>query len=82
MLLHIGGFQTVMLPKLLELLRAAEASASSRCRKRRATRSTPSIPTRPLPTGVTLLDQMRVAKAIPDSAPPDDTFASLAAACR
>jgi len=31
---------------------------------------------------VTLLDQMRVAKAIPASATTDDTFARLTAACR
>ena len=39
-------------------------------------------PDQALPTGATLLDQMRAAKAIPAWAAPDESFAGLTAVCR
>ena len=81
MLLHIGGFQTVMLPQLLDLLERR----GFRLVTLGEAQSDPIYavdPDQALPGGATLLDQMRVAKAIPASAPPDDTFARLEAACR
>jgi len=81
MLLHIGGFQTVMLPQLLDLLERR----GFRLVTLGEAQSDPIYavdPNQALPTGVTLLDQMRVAKAIPASATTDDTFARLTAACR
>ncbi len=81
MLLHIGGFQTVMLPKLLELLE----QKGFRLVTLPEAQSDPIYavdPDQALPTGVTLLDQMRVAKGIPATATPDDTFARLSSLCR
>ena len=81
MLLHIGGFQTVMLPQLLDLLERR----GFRLVTLGEAQSDPIYavdPDQALPGGATLLDQMRVAKAIPDTRVPDDTFARLSAACR
>ena len=81
MLLHIGGFETVMLPKLLELLE----QKGFRLVTLPEAQSDPIYaidPDQALPSGATLLDQMRVAKAIPAPAPPEDALARLAEVCR
>jgi peptidoglycan/xylan/chitin deacetylase (PgdA/CDA1 family) len=81
MLLHIGGFQTVMLPQLLELLERR----GFRLVTLGEAQSDPVYavdPDQALPGGATLLDRMRAAKAIPATATPDDTFARIAEVCR
>ncbi len=81
MLLHIGGFETVMLPRLLDLLEQrgfqlvtlAEAEADP------AYAVDPDVA---LAGGATLLDQVAAARGL--SAPPsaDDALARLAGLCR
>ena len=81
MLLHIGGFETVMLPRLLELLEQKGFRLVTLPEAQRDPIYAVD-PDQALPTGVTLLDQMRVAKAMPAAAASDDTFARLSALCR
>ena len=81
MLLHIGGFQTVMLPALLELLE----QKGFRLVTLPEAQSDPVYavdPDQALPTGVTLLDQMMVARRIQPPATADDTLTRLAGLCR
>ncbi len=81
MLLHIGGFQTVMLPKLLGLLQ----QHGFRLVTLQEAQSDPIYavdPDQALPTGATLLDQMMVAKRIERPAAADDTLARLGELCR
>ena len=81
MLLHIGGFQTVMLPKLLQLL----DEHGFRLVTLQEAQSDPIYaidPDQALPSGVTLLEQMLVAKGIRPKAPSDDALARLAELCR
>jgi peptidoglycan/xylan/chitin deacetylase (PgdA/CDA1 family) len=81
MLLHVGGFQTVMLPRLLELLE----QRGYRLVTLPEAQSDPAYaedPDRAFSGGATLLDQMMVAKGLATPRAPDDTLARLAALCR
>jgi peptidoglycan/xylan/chitin deacetylase (PgdA/CDA1 family) len=81
MLLHVGAFQMVMLPKLMELLRdegfdlvtLPEAQADPAY-----TASETDVPTK---GGSTLLDRTRAARGLTPP-PGDDTFAKLGALCK
>ena len=81
MLLHVGAFQMVMLPKLMELLRDGgfdlvtlpEAQADAAY-----TASESDVPTK---GGATLLDRTRAARGLTPP-PGDDTFAKLSALCK
>jgi peptidoglycan/xylan/chitin deacetylase (PgdA/CDA1 family) len=81
MLLHVGAFQMVMLPKLMELLRdggfdvvtLAEAQADSAY-----TASESDVPTK---GGSTLLDRTRAVRGLVPP-PGDDTVARLGALCK
>ncbi len=81
MLLHIGGFETVMLPHLLELLqqRGFKLISLPEAESDPAYAIDPNLPG---PSGGTFLDQMRTARNIP--APPGsaDPSAKLQALCR
>lgn len=80
MLLHVGAIQTVMLPRLLDLLEARgfgfvtlqEAQSDAAY----------AVEIRPLPAGGTWLDHVMATRGI--TAPPtaDDTLARLEAMCR
>src|SRR5262249_28134962 len=81
LLLHIGGFEPVMLPRLpdlpeqqgVQLVTLPEAE------------SAPAYlldPDLALASGATLLDQMAAAKGLPPPAGSDDTLARLGALCR
>jgi peptidoglycan/xylan/chitin deacetylase (PgdA/CDA1 family) len=87
MLLHIGGFETVMLPRLLDLLKdrgfeltTLEDAQSDEIYTR--------VPVRDANWSGTLLNQLRPRPATPPAdsqkppAPADDTFARLAALCK
>ena len=91
MLLHIGGFETVMLPRLLDLLKdrgfeltTLEDAQSDEIYTR--------VPVRDSNWSGTLLNQLRPRPATPSAAlsdaqeppapPSDDTFARLAALCK
>jgi len=81
MLLHVGGFQTVMLPRLLELLEKREF----RLVTLEEAQSDPAYtidPDLPTSSGATLLDQMMAAKKIPAPASSDDALARLDQMCR
>ena len=81
MLLHVGAFQMVMLPKLMELLRDGgfdlvtlpEAQADAAY-----TASESDVATK---GGSTLLDRTRAARGLTPP-PGDDTFAKLGALCK
>jgi peptidoglycan/xylan/chitin deacetylase (PgdA/CDA1 family) len=81
MLLHVGAFQMVMLPKLMELLRDGgfdlvtlpEAQADPAY-----TASESDVPTK---GGSTLLERTRAARGLTPP-PGDDTFAKLGALCK
>ncbi len=87
MLLHIGGFETVMLPKLLDLLkqRGFELISLPEAEGDPAYAVDPDLPSN---WGGTFLDQMLRAKHIavpepsPGSQPPEDRFAKLDKLCR
>jgi hypothetical protein len=81
MLLHIGGFQTVMLPRLLELLEKRELRLVTleEAQNDPAYTIDPGLPTA---SGATLLDQMMAAKQIPATASSDDALARLDQLCR
>jgi peptidoglycan/xylan/chitin deacetylase (PgdA/CDA1 family) len=82
MLLHVGAFQMVMLPKLMDLLREGgfelvtlpEAQADPAYSAVEA-----DVPTK---SGATLLDRTRMARGPAPSPHADDTFAKLGAVCR
>jgi peptidoglycan/xylan/chitin deacetylase (PgdA/CDA1 family) len=80
MLLHIGGFETVMLPRLLDLLkqRGFKFVTLEEAERDPAYSEDPSLPS----TAGTLLDQMMIAKHIPPIQRPDDTFSKLDKVCR
>ena len=81
MLLHVGAFQMVMLPKLMELLRDGgfdlvtlpEAQADPAYSAAES-----DVPTK---GGSTLLDRTRAARGLTPP-PGDDTFAKLSALCK
>ena len=82
MLLHVGAFEMVMLPRLLELLRdrgfdlvtLPEAQADPAYSAAEA-----DVPTK---GGATLLDRTRMARGLALPPGPDDTFAKLGAVCK
>jgi peptidoglycan/xylan/chitin deacetylase (PgdA/CDA1 family) len=82
MLLHVGAFQMVMLPRLMELLdqhgfdlvTLPEAQADPAYAEADA-----DVPT---PGGATLLQRTRMARGLAADSAPDDTLARLAALCR
>ncbi len=81
MLLHVGGFQTVMLPRLMELLE----QRGYRLVTLPEAQDDPAYladPDRAFSGGATLLDQMMAAKNLAAAGAPDDTLARLAATCR
>jgi hypothetical protein len=82
MLLHIGGFETVMLARLLELLEGLGFELVS-LPDAQGDPAHAVDPDQALPAGATFLDQMRIARRLPrPDAPPDDTLAKLSALCR
>jgi len=81
MLLHVGAFQTVMLPKLLELLEAR----GFRLVTLPQAQSDPAYlddPDRGFPSGITLLDQMAAVKGVAGTAIADDSMAKLGGLCK
>jgi peptidoglycan/xylan/chitin deacetylase (PgdA/CDA1 family) len=81
MLLHVGALQTVMLPRLLELLegRGYELVTLQEAQSDPAYRAAPD---RSFPSGATLLEQVMAAKGIPAPVISDDTLSRLAGLCR
>ena len=81
MLLHVGGFQTVMLPKLLDLLerRGFQLVSLEEAQKDPAYAIDPDVA---LPYGATLLQQMVVARSLPARPPSDEALVRLAGLCR
>jgi peptidoglycan/xylan/chitin deacetylase (PgdA/CDA1 family) len=81
MLLHIGGFETVMFPQLLDLLKQRGFELVTL----RQAESDPAYAVDPelsADWNGTFLDQMLRAKHIPDPRLPDDRFAKLSALCQ
>jgi peptidoglycan-N-acetylglucosamine deacetylase len=81
MLLHIGAFETVMLPRLLDLLdqRGFQLVTLPEAQSDPVYAIDPDVP---FPGGATLLDQMERARQIPrPDAPADDTLAKLSGLC-
>ncbi|HSD28734.1 MAG TPA: nucleoside hydrolase-like domain-containing protein [Vicinamibacteria bacterium] len=81
MLLHIGAFETVMLPRLLELLeeRGFDLVTLEEAQSDAAYAVDPGLP---FPSGATWLDQMMAAKALPRTPSSDDSLARLSGLCR
>lgn len=81
MLLHLGGFQTVMLPKLIELLRQRgfQLITLEEAQQDAAYQSDPDHPSK---FGGTLLEQMMAARQLPTPPHPEKPFARLEAICR
>jgi hypothetical protein len=81
LLLHIGGFQTVMLPQLLEFLKQQHFKfvTLSQAEKDPAYKSDPDVA---LKEGGTLLDQMMEAKHLTFPAHADKPYNQLDAQCR
>jgi peptidoglycan/xylan/chitin deacetylase (PgdA/CDA1 family) len=82
MLLHIGAFQTVMLPRLLDLIE----ERGFRLVTLEEAQSDPAYTIHPdeaaSPSGGTFLDRRMAAKRIPPPTASDDALARLAALCR
>ena len=78
MLLHIGAFQTVMLPRLLDLLREKGFAVIS-LQEAQADKAYETVPRRPAPRAGTLLDQVEVDP--PGTPQSSDVFARLDALC-
>jgi hypothetical protein len=81
MLLHIGGFETVMLPRLLDLLRDRGFTLTTLEEAERD----PAYALDPdVPDGWhgTLLDNLRLARRMPVSEPTDHVFQTLATMCK
>jgi peptidoglycan/xylan/chitin deacetylase (PgdA/CDA1 family) len=78
MLLHVGGFQTVMFPRLLDLL-SRRGFVLTTLEEAQADGSYESVPSRAANWSGTLLDQMRVDPA--PAVSPDDLFARLSSLC-
>ena len=81
MLLHIGGFETVMFPQLLVLLkqRGFELITLQQAESDPAYAVDPELAA---DWNGTFLDQMMHAKHMPDPRPSDDRFAKLSALCQ
>jgi hypothetical protein len=81
MLLHVGGFETVMLPQLLELLKQRNFKLVTlpEAESDPAYRIDPNLAS---DWSGTFLQQMMVAKHIPEPQHSDDSFAKLDALCR
>jgi|tagenome__1003787_1003787.scaffolds.fasta_scaffold20772374_1 peptidoglycan/xylan/chitin deacetylase (PgdA/CDA1 family) len=80
MLLHIGAFETVMLPRLLELLEQHGFTLST-LQEAQADEVYTTVPDFPGPWSGTLLEQMAAARHVTPP-PPDGVFEKLAALCR
>ena len=81
MLLHIGGFETVMLPKLLDLLEARGFQLVTLPQAQ----SDPVYaddPDRGFASGTTLLDQMAAVKGVAGPSIADDSMSKLGGLCR
>jgi peptidoglycan-N-acetylglucosamine deacetylase len=79
MLLHIGAFQTVMLPKLLEIIEGHGLDLVTLGEAE----SDPAYAVDPgQASGGTFLDQMRAAKHVERSSPVGDALKRLGALCR
>jgi YVTN family beta-propeller protein len=80
MLLHIGGFETVMLPRLLEILEE-RGFALTTLEEAEADKAYDTVPERQGAWNGTLLEQLRPPQA---AAPPpsDNVFTKLSAVCR
>jgi peptidoglycan/xylan/chitin deacetylase (PgdA/CDA1 family) len=81
MLLHVGGFETVMLPQLLQLLKRRNFKLVTlpEAESDPAYRIDPNLTS---DWSGTFLQQMMVAKHIPEPPHSDDAFAKLDALCR
>jgi hypothetical protein len=81
MLLHLGGFDAVMLPRLLELLEkpGVELVTLQEAQSDPAYAIDPDLAS---PSGATLLGRMMAAKGIPVPTTGDDALARLAGLCR
>jgi peptidoglycan/xylan/chitin deacetylase (PgdA/CDA1 family) len=81
MLLHIGAFETVMLPRLLDLLeeRGFDLVTLQEAQSDAAYAADPGLP---FPSGATWLDQVMAARALPRSPSSDDSLARLSVLCR
>jgi peptidoglycan-N-acetylglucosamine deacetylase len=79
MLLHIGAFQTVMLPRLLELLREKQFAIIG-LQEAQADKAYETPPRRPGPRSGTFLDQVEIDPPKP-AAGSGDLFARLNALC-
>jgi peptidoglycan-N-acetylglucosamine deacetylase len=81
MLLHLGGFQTVMLPKLIDLLRERgfQLITLEEAQQDAAYQSDPDAASK---YGGTLLEQLMAARRLPVPPHVDKPFARLEAICR
>ena len=81
MLLHLGGFQTVMLPKLIDLLRQSgfQLITLEEAQKDAAYQSDPDAASK---YGGTLLEQMMAARKLQTPPHAEKPFARLDAICR
>jgi type 1 glutamine amidotransferase/peptidoglycan/xylan/chitin deacetylase (PgdA/CDA1 family) len=81
MLLHIGGFETVMFPQLLDLLesRGFELVTLPEAQSDPAYKEDPDVASS---SGATLLDQWAAVKGVKGPAFEDDSFAKLEGLCR
>jgi hypothetical protein len=81
MLLHVGAFETVMFPKLLDLLEARgfELVTLPEAQRDPAYKDDPDRAFHP---GTTLLDQMAAVKGVPGPVIADDSLAKLGGLCR
>jgi peptidoglycan/xylan/chitin deacetylase (PgdA/CDA1 family) len=84
MLLHIGSFETVMLPRLLDLLEA-KGFVLTTLEEAQADKAYDAVPARESNWSGTLLNQLRprppVSADAPKPQPADDVFAKLSALC-
>jgi peptidoglycan/xylan/chitin deacetylase (PgdA/CDA1 family) len=81
MLLHVGGFQMVMLPRLLDLLRerGLRLVTLPEAQKDPAYAADSDVATE---EGATLLERVRMARGLPPVPPADDFFQKVGAVCR
>jgi peptidoglycan/xylan/chitin deacetylase (PgdA/CDA1 family) len=81
MLLHVGGFQRVTLPGLLDLLqrRGFQLVTLEEAQRDPAYASDPGVA---FASGATLLDRMTAARKVPAAPGPEPPFARLEALCR
>lgn len=81
MLLHLGGFETVTLPQLLELLQQ-RGSRLVTLQDAESDSAYTIDPDLPFHSEGTLLQQMMAAKHIPELQPSENPFSKLDAVCR